>query len=135
MRSRRSPRRSTTSSVSTEKAEMTNLPPSEAAIIRAPRSTPSSWEIPNYKIDELSDCKHDYCLVIPVINEGDRLLGQLERLAASSPPLDIIIADGGSDDGSTQCGRLQALGVRTLLTKTGLGKLSAQLRMGFAYAI
>lgn len=78
-----------------------------------------------------------YCLCIPVINEGSRLLFQLEdakkygidRLA------DIIICDGGSNDGSTEQEKLISLGVNCLLVKNDTGKLSAQLRMGYLWAL
>src|SRR5262249_9370552 len=45
------------------------------------------------------------------------------------------IADGGSTDGSTDHEKLRALGVNTHLTKTGPGKLGAQMRMAFAWAL
>jgi glycosyltransferase involved in cell wall biosynthesis len=48
---------------------------------------------------------------------------------------DIIIVDGGSTDGSLLLDRLQAQGVRGLLVKTGPGKLSAQLRCVYAFAL
>jgi len=46
-----------------------------------------------------------------------------------------LIADGGSTDGSVDIDALKSLGVRSLLVKKGPGKLSAQLRMGFYYAL
>jgi dolichol-phosphate mannosyltransferase len=96
---------------------------------------PEAWELPSFETYELAARKHDYCLIIPVINEGSRFTDQLRRLAALAPPVDVIIADGGSSDGSMGIDGLLLFGVRTLLVKTGPGKLSAQLRMGFAYAI
>jgi dolichol-phosphate mannosyltransferase len=48
---------------------------------------------------------------------------------------DVIIVDGGSTDGSLEHGFLKAKGVRTLLLKTGPGKLSAQLRCAYAFAL
>jgi dolichol-phosphate mannosyltransferase len=47
----------------------------------------------------------------------------------------VIIADGNSTDGSLPRDFLAATGVRALLTKTGPGKLSAQMRMGLAFAM
>jgi glycosyltransferase involved in cell wall biosynthesis len=49
--------------------------------------------------------------------------------------LDVIIADGGSTDGSLEPNLLRDNRVRCLLTKTGPGKLSAQMRMAFAYCL
>lgn len=49
--------------------------------------------------------------------------------------VDVILADGGSTDGSTELQRLARLGVNTLLTKTDTGKLGSQMRMAFAFAL
>ena len=48
---------------------------------------------------------------------------------------DIIIVDGGSTDGSLESEPLQQKQVRGLLVKTGPGKLSAQLRCAYAFAL
>jgi dolichol-phosphate mannosyltransferase len=94
-----------------------------------------SWQVPAYETHEIRPRSSRYCIGIPVINEGTRLIGQLERMAKLQLPADLLIGDGGSKDGSIELDRLQRLGVRTLLVKTGPGKLSAQLRMLFAYSI
>jgi glycosyltransferase involved in cell wall biosynthesis len=70
-----------------------------------------------------------------VINEGQRLISQLDRVVALNLAVDIVVCDGGSTDGSNDPDLLNRHGVRTLLIKTGPGKLSAQLRVLFAYAI
>ena len=54
---------------------------------------------------------------------------QIQNLA------DILICDGGSDDGSLDTDFLRSCGVRALLVKTGKGKLGAQLRMGYGFAL
>jgi dolichol-phosphate mannosyltransferase len=74
-------------------------------------------------------------LVIPVLNEGERIRRQLERIASLDLELDVVIADGGSTDGSLVPDFLRSVGVRALLVKTGPGKLSAQLRMAYAWAL
>lgn len=48
---------------------------------------------------------------------------------------DIILVDGGSTDGSLEVEFLKNHGVRGLLVKTGAGKLSAQLRCAYAFAL
>jgi dolichol-phosphate mannosyltransferase len=76
----------------------------------------------------------DYCVCVFVLNEDGKLHKQLEKMQALSG-IDIIIADGGSTDGSTAHDVLQRFGVNTLLVKTGPGKLGAQMRMAFAWAL
>ena len=49
--------------------------------------------------------------------------------------VDTIIVDGGSTDGSLAEEFLRSVGLRALLTKLGPGKLSAQLRCGYAWAL
>ncbi len=97
----------------------------------------STWKIPTFETTELFEKKKKYCVVVPIINEGERIKQQLTRMQTAGIPTiaDIIIADGGSTDGSTEQSLLKNLGVRTLLTKTGPGKLSAQLRMAYSYAL
>ena len=96
-----------------------------------------SWSIPAHTIDELAPKATKYCIVIPVINEGERIRKQLREMADLElwKHADILIADGGSKDGSLALDFLRDSHVRTLLTKTGPGKLSAQLRMAYGYAL
>ena len=49
--------------------------------------------------------------------------------------IDIVVADGGSTDGSLGRDFLESVDVRALLTKTGGGKLSAQMRMAMAWCL
>ncbi len=72
-------------------------------------------------------------LVIPVWNEGERLLRQLRRLRPYLDRVDVILADGESTDGSTESERLRKLGVKVCLSTSerGLGR-ALQLGIGFA---
>lgn len=99
------------------------------------RRSPADWDIPTFEAEVLRSKKHDYCLVIPVINEGERIQAQLRDIADLAPEVDIIIADGGSNDGSVELEFLESAGVRARLTKTGPGRLSAQLRMAYGWAL
>ena len=91
--------------------------------------------VPDYRCDELSEKCHDYCVAVFVLNEAERLRRQLTRMSPLAANIDIVIADGGSSDGSTSLESLGALEVNALLTKTGPGRLGAQMRMAFAWAL
>lgn len=93
------------------------------------------WQFPDFEIMTLHKKRHRYCVVVFVINEGERIQKQLMKMKKFSNSIDIVIADGGSTDGSLEKDFLKINGVRTLLTKKGKGKLSAQMRMAFAWAI
>lgn len=78
-----------------------------------------------------------YCLVVPVINEGKKIIDQLSamQMLGFMQIVDVVIADGGSTDGSMRPSFLCDHEVRALLTKTDKGKLSAQLRMAYSFAL
>lgn len=95
----------------------------------------TSWEVPAYRTQELRPRRTRYCVCIPVINEGEKIAKQLARMQPLADTVDIIIADGGSTDGSVEPEKVGPAGVRAVLVKTGPGKLSAQMRMAFAYAL
>lgn len=95
------------------------------------------WYIPEYKILFSQEKQQEQCLVIPVINEGERIHRLLEKISAlkQQSSLDILIVDGGTADGSLDEVYLKNQRVHTLLLKTGPGKLSAQLLAAYAYAL
>ena len=92
-------------------------------------------EIPDYEIHEFHKKKTKYCICIPVLNEGEKIIKQLQRMLPFSNSADIIIADWGSTDGSTEISSLKKNGVRSLLILKSPGKQGTQLRMAFSYAL
>lgn len=72
-----------------------------------------------------------------MINEGDRIKNLLVRMTTLkiSSFSDIIIVDGGSSDGSLSPDLLKENNVSGLLVKKDTGKLSAQLRCAYAFAL
>lgn len=94
-------------------------------------------EVPAYEVVFTQARSQPYALVIPVINEGARLTGLLQRMQqiGTAQCVDILIVDGGSTDGSLELSELKALGMHTLLVKTGQGKLGAQLRCAYSYLL
>jgi dolichol-phosphate mannosyltransferase len=97
----------------------------------------ASWQVPTFEVPLWRGRQHPWCVVIPVINEGARIKSLISRMAALKIAgiADIIIVDGGSTDGSLELESLQQKGVCGLLVKTGSGKLSAQLRCVYAFAL
>ena len=75
-----------------------------------------------------------FAVVIPVLNQGQTILAQLKRMLDTNCPGDIILSDGGSQDGSTELNGLSELGVRSLLVTSQPG-LGAALRHGIRYAL
>lgn len=111
-------------------------------MITAPRFTPgtpappAARAVPSFTAAEWAPRSADYCVCVFVINENGRLHKQLAAMRPHcAGAADVVVADGGSTDGSTEHARLQSLGVNTLLTKTGEGKLGAQMRMAFSWAL
>ncbi len=93
-------------------------------------------EVPSYDIHEFTPRRTRYAVLIPVINEGERLLAQLRRMEFLVGKGDVIIGDGGSRDTSGDPEVLKTYpAVRALLVKTGPGKLSAQMRMLLDWAV
>lgn len=99
------------------------------------RKKHKTWQFPDFKLKEFFKKKNKYAICIFVINEGEKIQKQLKKMKKYSGQVDIIIADGGSTDESLEPDFLKSNGVRALLTKTGPGKLSAQMRMAFAYCL
>ncbi len=96
---------------------------------------PLSWELPEFDTHEFRERQSRHCICVFVLNEGERFRAQLERMKSLDTVADIIVADGGSNDGSVAPAAMRTAGVRALLVKTGSGRLSAQMRMALAYAL
>ena len=97
----------------------------------------STTGVPKFAYTEYQEKKKDYVLLIPIINEGQRIVHELQRAMEHhiSDHVDIVICDGGSTDGCTEEKQLRSLNVNTLLVKQDTGKQGAQLRMGFWWAL
>lgn len=93
--------------------------------------------VPKFECTEYAPKSKDYVVLIPIINEGERIITELKRAYKYnvSEYADIVICDGGSTDGCTGELRLRKLKVNTLLVKQDVGKQGAQLRMGMWWAL
>lgn len=93
--------------------------------------------VPAFAYWEYAQKTKDYVVLIPVINEGERIIKELYRAYKHhvADHADLVICDGGSTDGSLEEKKLRKLQVNTLLIKKDKGKQGAQLRMGIYWAL
>lgn len=93
--------------------------------------------VPQFEACHYDEKRKKYAVLIPIINEGDRIHKQLKRAKKYriSEYADIVICDGGSTDGATEETILRELDINTLLVKQSDGKQGAQLRMGIWWAM
>jgi len=91
--------------------------------------------VPAHEQHILAPKRHRYCVAVFVINEGERVRRQLVDMSPLADQIDIVVADGGSTDGSLALESLGDFRLRALLVKRGPGKLSAQMRMAIAFAL
>src|SRR4051812_47622628 len=78
---------------------------------------------------------HRYAVAVFCINENGRIQDQLEKMAPLADRVDIIVADGGSEDDSLPPNDMDRYRLRALLIKRDDGRLSAQMRMAIGFAI
>lgn len=93
------------------------------------------WEVPQFRIDFEQPKKNRFAVCVFVLNEGERIRAQLRRMKEYTPVVDVVVADGGSTDGSLDGAILVASGVTACLVKEGPGRLSAQMRMGLSWCL
>jgi len=93
--------------------------------------------VPKFECTEYQEKSKEYVVLIPIINEGDRIIKELKRARKYhvADHADLVICDGGSTDGCTEEAGLKKLGVNALLVKRDEGKQGAQLRMGIWWAL
>lgn len=93
--------------------------------------------VPRFECIEFAEKTKKYAILIPIINEGDRIIKELKRACKYNVAdyADIVICDGESTDGCTESSRLKKLRVNSLLVKHDIGKQGAQLRMGIWWAL
>lgn len=106
-----------------------------SATAAPPERSADAWSVPEFAAHVLRPRRSRYAVCLFVINEGERLLRQLAQMLEIEHGFDVIIADGGSTDGSMELRRLESLGARAVLVKQGEGKLSAQMRMALAWCL
>lgn len=94
--------------------------------------------VPDYDVQVRGGRRGRAVVVVPVLDEGERIQHQLRRMGEldlGAHAADLVVADGGSSDGSLDEPSLEGGGVRAVLVKRGAGALSAQLRMAIHWAM
>lgn len=93
--------------------------------------------IPQFTETVFFEKKTKYCLLIPLLNEGDRYFSQVKKMQEIGlfRKIDVIICDAGSKDGTTDFKFLESSGHRALLVRKGKGRYSTDLKMGYYWAI
>ncbi len=92
-------------------------------------------EVPSYTTEHFFEKRTKYAMIVPVINEGDRIRIQLGRMRPYLDAVDAFIVDGGSTDGSVSAEILRETGLRGFLLKTGDGKLSARFNIFLIFVL
>lgn len=90
---------------------------------------------PCYRVDWQRPRERRHAICVFVINEGEKVRKQLRAMAVYNSLVDLIVADGGSSDGSLTPELMEETGAKALIVKTGPGKLSAQMRMAMDYCM
>lgn len=91
--------------------------------------------IPKYSVKFHYPKKNNYALVIPVLNEGERFLNQISKIYNLAANIDLIIIDGGSQDGSINEKILKEKNVNSLLILNDSPGLSSQLRVAYSFCL
>lgn len=94
-----------------------------------------TWQLPAADVHVFAPRRTKYCVCIPVLNEGERFRRQLAAMRTLAPLADVLIADGGSTDGSTTPDVLRGAGVRALVVLRRPEGLGSQLRAAYAWAL
>ena len=91
-------------------------------------------KIPKYKKHIFFNKKNQYALLIPVINEGDRFISQMNKMKEGNTfnICDVFICDGGSKDNSSNPNFIKEYGCRGLIINiSGKKGQGVQLKQGF----
>jgi hypothetical protein len=97
----------------------------------------SKIKLPEYELYKISEKKNKYLICIPVLNEGKKFIAQLKEMQEKQTHkvADIIVCDGGSNDGSAEPDILKKYGVSALVIRKSPGHMSDQLMLGYYYAL
>lgn len=95
--------------------------------------------LPGYEVRKLREKENKYCICIPIINEGERLKNELQRVKDNHilEIADIVLIDSGTTDDSISEENLEKYRINTLIEMDEKRKYtqSKALQVGFYYAM
>lgn len=94
-----------------------------------------AWQIPQHTAEIFRSKTSKYALIVPVLNEGERIRRQAVKLKPFADRVDTLLVDGGSTDGAVTSEFLRTNGFRGYFAMPKPLGLSAQLRIGLAHAV
>ncbi|WP_198295194.1 glycosyltransferase family 2 protein [Brachyspira murdochii] len=95
-------------------------------------------KIPQYEKHIFFEKRNKYALLIPVINEGERFISQMNKMKEENifDVCDVFICDGGSKDNSSNPDFIKEYGCRGLIINvSGKKGQGVQLKQGFYEAM
>lgn len=103
------------------------------------KSEKTEKDIPKYDIKELHKKKSNYCVCIPILNEGERIQKELEKALNKNlqEKYDFVLLDSGSTDDSISEENLKQYKINTVIFMEEKQKYtqSKALKAGFDFAI
>jgi len=91
-------------------------------------------DLPPYQTHRFKEKYAPYCLTAITWNEGERIRAQIERMAFWGDKVDVVIIDGGSNDGSLEFNHLRDHRVTALVT-VGASGLGTAIRAAIAFSL
>ena len=114
------------------KRSLAGVPFTTPTEFTADRASPR--QVPSYDVHEFKNRQSRYAVLIPVLEEGERILNQLRRMEFLHGK-GVILGDGGSKDSTGDVSVLKDYCVRTLLIKTSAGKQSVTACFVWAFGL
>lgn len=90
---------------------------------------------PRHQLHAFAGKRTSYALLVGVLNEGEKFTRQLHALQAYREQVDILVVDGGSNDGATTPEILKTQATALLINDAPERGLSVQYRIGIGYAL
>ena len=92
-------------------------------------------QVPAFTVAEFRARRSRYAVTIFVLNEGERIRAQLQKMRLIAEALDIVVVDGGSTDEGVERAYLASCGVRALLSNLDAAAISRSIDERFFYLL